>query len=783
MEKIQRAAQWIWLSPDCHAVNSYIDFRKEFELETPVGAGLLQISAIGDFLAQIDGIPIGRGQFSDYPEAPTFSEFPLPSALAAGRHVIAITGYRPGTDFSTFRDGPPGLCALLELGSIAIPTDHTWRSRPNPAYRSGPIEHVTSQLAFTFCYDARNEDGWLRAGFDDSGWAFAEPVARPVPVKRPVPQQHEGERIAGVIATQGRLFRAAGEGSFADQVRATAMRQVPGGVLFGLAFEFGSTPLRFDGTVSYVIPPPEAPENGSFVTVDLGGEKAGLLELELDAPAGTVLDVSHGEHLADGRVRCRVGNRHFTDRYICREGRNRFRHPFRRLGCRYLELSITGAERNVTLHYIGLVPLTLPLPEESCFSNGDTLDSRLRAVAINTLRLCMHEHYEDCPWREQALYAYDSRNQALYGYQVWGNYAFAGTAFDLLGRGIRPDLLLELCAPARCGVTIPIFSFIWITALEEFGRYSGDDRLFFKFASQMEAMLQAALDRTDPETGLCHTPEGKGIWNFYEWLPDLSGTTALPPGTLSAPYNLYLLLALQGYTAMCNRNHRETAVGAPQLAEAIRRGFRNDREECFMTFRNKGELYGLHEHTNALAFVTKVADHRDISGVRTACHSGKLIKAGTSPLPFVIDMLMEFGPEARVLAANRIREAFTPMLFSGHDTLWETQRGERDFDGAGSLCHAWSSVSVYFNGACELGVRPLEQGFRKFRVAPYPGVHQMLSGTIPTPSGPIAVRCRRGEEGLELTVDCPSGCRPELVAYPEFPVVRFTVNGRRREVN
>lgn len=37
----------------------------------------------------------------------------------------------------------------------------------------------------------------------------------------------------------------------------------------------------------------------------------------------------------------------------------------------------------------------------------------------------MHEHYEDYPWREQALYAFDSRNQALYGYYAFGNYDFA----------------------------------------------------------------------------------------------------------------------------------------------------------------------------------------------------------------------------------------------------------------------------------------------------------------------------------------------------------------------
>ena len=28
-------------------------------------------------------------------------------------------------------------------------------------------------------------------------------------------------------------------------------------------------------------------------------------------------------------------------------------------------------------------------------------------TSARTLRLCMYEHYEDCPWREQAMYAND----------------------------------------------------------------------------------------------------------------------------------------------------------------------------------------------------------------------------------------------------------------------------------------------------------------------------------------------------------------------------------------
>ena len=68
----------------------------------------------------------------------------------------------------------------------------------------------------------------------------------------------------------------------------------------------------------------------------------------------------------------------------------------------------------------------------------------------------MHEHYEDCPWREQALYAMDSRNQMLCGYYVFQNKEFAASSLRLLALGQREDGLLELCAPARVGVTLSL---------------------------------------------------------------------------------------------------------------------------------------------------------------------------------------------------------------------------------------------------------------------------------------------------------------------------------------
>jgi hypothetical protein len=43
-----------------------------------------------------------------------------------------------------------------------------------------------------------------------------------------------------------------------------------------------------------------------------------------------------------------------------------------------------------------------------------------------------------------------------------------------------------------------------------------------------------------------------------------------------------------------------------------------------------------------------------------------------------------------------IEKKFGDMLKKGATSFWETIKGEADFDGAGSLCHGWSGLPIYY---------------------------------------------------------------------------------------
>lgn len=122
-------------------------------------------------------------------------------------------------------------------------------------------------------------------------------------------------------------------------------------------------------------------------------------------------------------------------------------------------------------------------------------------------------------------------------------------------------------------------------------------------------------------------------------------------------------------------------------------------------------------------------------------------------------------------------EDFLAMADRGATTFWETALGSKDFDGAGSMCHAWSSIHVGFYGKRTLGVTPLAPGFKKFEVKPYPGNCDFASGEIPTPSGNIEISWKKDASGrISVNICHPRNLTPTVSSYEEFPIGDVTIS-------
>ena len=53
---------------------------------------------------------------------------------------------------------------------------------------------------------------------------------------------------------------------------------------------------------------------------------------------------------------------------------------------------------------------------------------------------------------------------------------------------------------------------------------------------------------------------------------------------------------------------------------------------------------------------------------------------------------VKYGP----IILEEIDRDFGYMLKNGATTFWETILGQRDFEDAGSLCHGWSALPLYY---------------------------------------------------------------------------------------
>ncbi|MBQ9503370.1 MAG: family 78 glycoside hydrolase catalytic domain [Lentisphaeria bacterium] len=775
-KEIVENGAWIWAQDAGAGPDTFAAFRREITFDSVPGKVELDLAADSNFTLYVNGRVIPGTQFSDYPERKTYTAFDVSRHLVKGKNTVAVLVHYIGEDFLRELKGFPGLWAVLHDGQRVIDSSGpAWRAVRAPGFQPGNCIKFTLQLGFSTVFDAREPGActWTEPGFDDSAWPCAADVTQRFPRslrKRPLPVLTDCPCGETVLVQHGYVHRTGVGGTpsqvmYSDYLREVLLRKVisedilalyvSGNIVVGDQKKFvlspaGSFPFKFRGS-------DDRESNGYYIIADLGRETTGFITFDVDCSAGTVIDYALGEHLDSGRVRAHIAERNMSDRYICREGENRFQLRIRRCAGRYLELHFTEAARIPEIRFAGVAEQLYPLENETPFACSDSLRMKTHAIAVDTLKNCMHEHYEDCPWREQSLYAYDSRNQALYGYYIWGNYRFAETCFDLIGQSRRPDGYLALTAPGAHQLAIPIFSLAWIAEVYEHYFFTGSTALFERNAPVVRQLLDFFLSRPT-KSGLYFPGKGEGVWNFAEWVPGLAGNEAED----QAPFNIYLYEAL----LLADKLFRATGIAAPdyascaaKLGPAIEERFYLPQEKCYASFVEGEDAKFLHEHTQALMLFNGLVPHGKIPALLEKIRRGGLVSCTYSSMPFLIRALMRFGKDVQDYAASRVFEAFDSLTLLGATTLWENPADGSLGGDAASLCHGWSSLPVYFDKCCILGVRPLEPGFKTFTVTPYCGDLLRASGKVPTPCGNIEVAWERRGSGLDLDVKAPAGTK------------------------
>ncbi len=718
-------AKWIWSSYDGEP-NQYIIARADFSAGSGVCA--LKISADSQYAAYINGELAAFGQYADYPEYKVFDEIDVSKYVRPGKNELRIIAYCQVIDSSVYRAGRPGLIyEIAQSGHILAFSCETTQVTADTGFKSGAIDRVTHQMGYTFEYDSRPQaQNWTNAALVND--MPAELHARPV--KRMLLEPRANMRVT----SQGVYWPS------------------PKNDEIGMTMQYAPMAFRESRDMSGSIAQPSLPGvgvryaadassdcAGIYVTLDTGRETVGFIDFDIEVDADCEVLIGWGEHMDDQRVRTYVGGRNFAARYAAHKGCNRFMYELRRVGMRYITLFV-GAKR-FTLNYAGVRPVKYPLDMSPSFHTADALHSRIYDVCRDTLLACLHAHYEDCPWREQALYAMDSRNQMLCGYYAFGEYDMPRASLRLLALGQREDGLLELCAPARCYVTIPSFSLDFILALDEYLMFSGDRDFVREMLPVARRILDSMLARRD-DKGLIPVYVDKKYWNFYEWRPGLDGhlghSSEEFAGRCDAPLNMLAAECarrLAHMIALLGENGADAyAAAADELSARTDAAFWNAERGLYNTYITaRGEMQHECELTQALAVYCGVCSSEHRARALELLASEKLPPVSLSYSIFLFDALLSAGDKYSRAAFARVARTWGDMLTQGATTFWETEQGGWDFDRGGSLCHAWSAVPLYLYMAYALGVKPTQPGFAKYEVKPLISGMYELSGKIKLP--------------------------------------------------
>ena len=737
-------AQWIWHRPLEYMDNFHLLARRELALEAAPAQARLWVSANNFYLVYVNGQLLGRGPSPSFPEWQYFDCYEVAPFLRAGVNVLAVRCYNFGpTMESVLRQdpGPGGLLLQLEVdGEPVVVTDGAWRVLQDPSREQRTEPLSGHRGGFKEVCDARREVlGWDQVGFDDSAWPAAQ-VLGPVgtaPWRHLIPREIPPLRRERVLP-QEVYFHC-------------------GGRSYGGASYDVSAPeaLRQDDD-SCALVQPLGPDFAPSILLDFGQEVYGYFEVEIAESAGGAMELSFGESL----------NLTLIDRLTLRPGAQTY-GPIERRGGRYLQLTFRDCSGPVAVRRVVCQRQSYPVEPAGDFRCSDARLNRIWEVGRYTVQMCLQDHYEDCPWREQSLYGGDLAVGALLSYYAFGVQDLARKVLRQLARTQHADGHIFSLGPAPgLDWIIPEFPAFWILSLADYYRHWGDLDLVRELFPALRRLLAWYDSHTD-EQGLFVRTEGQNFGPFVDNLSNIQAQSQL------AAEDLIISEAYRRAGDLARELGEGESAAAWQAAATVRKVAVESafwREECgclIDSLEPGGDT--VTQITNGLALLyDAVAPARRASLARVLLDRSlaPAMRAGYMNF-YMVEALAHAGRHHE--AVERIREYWGGMLDRGATTCWET------FDPASppgtipprlwSLCHGFCSGPVYLLPAQVGGIRALAPGCARVEVAPRPGELDWVRATVPTPRGTVRVTClqERATRTVDLEVCLPAETAAEVL--------------------
>ena len=657
-----KKAKWIWID-DVNAVNQYVDFYMDFVVSSLKTTHLLALSVTGNYALYVNDELVCCARFDDFPEFKFFDEIDISKYLKKGINSVKVCAY------------------AFNLG--------TYRSLPmKPAFIAEITDSEGEVVACTGCDTACSFSPFYKSGFLPK---FA--AGNQFSVELFPEQVHEERHTATLIEVDYKLFK-----------RPIKLCVLGDDLLSKLvdkgSFEVDSDLVRNEKLQNAKLFSGQTNGDKLYFIFDLGSVTNGYLKFDFDLIEDAEVELVFGEHFTNGRVCASLGGRDFTHVIHAKKGKNDFTDYLNRFGLRYIQVYVYSSYCNI--RYFGMRYTEYPLTEYPLLTDNQ-LRQKIYKASVKTLKECMHEHYEDCPFREQALYAMDSRNQMLCGYYTFKEYSFARASIELLLKRIHVDGHTYLTAPCDRITTIPCFTLVTFLMLKEYTEHSNDKTLAEELWDKITFIIEKFSSFVD-EAGLLPRFKKQGVWNFYEWTEGMWnewGDHPLAEGSVEYPsvLNAFFVIALESYSWLANKLGKPIAnceEKIKKIKEKMFKFFWSKEKECFGAYLTDGKLTHFNELANSMMLYVGVGDRDSRIKVSDKLASGKLSEMTLSMMIYKYQALIDMDEKYIEYVNQDIDKKWGYMISKGATTFWETLKGAEDFGGAGSLCHGWSAIPAYF---------------------------------------------------------------------------------------
>jgi len=758
-------ARWIAPANVEHQHNTCFRARKSFRIRGKPSSSVLHIAAESYYRLFVNGIDVGRGPVRGTRAVSFFDSYDITSLLNSGENCLAVAVQSP--NLPTFKVAPVETAVLIQIdGDTTITTDQSWQVQIAPDWRSD-VPLYTFQIGYMEWHDLRNEPAGWKTGEDNGKWDAAVIVAEDhriggkVLLPRDIPALHERRFLPTELSSQAATPR------LSDLAETSVAQRMSDEVhLPHLA-----APNLLTNLLSNLHPEliePLADGQGISLIFDFRHEVNGRFEIDITAPAGTIMDVGYEEELVNGRLDLTHFSYLFADRYVLREGRQTVSNVFAERGFRYLQIVLRNFDRPVRLHKMEAIERLYPYSERGSFQCSDPLLNKIWSACVQTLKVCSTDTLVDCPWRENTLYFNDMLVAAVTSLQVFGDARIIARCYRLavsqaLANGLLPSAVPVGVLPdmdtdaSRIRMTIPSASMLLPSMLEEYLLYTGDEAMVQEFIEPVLKILTTFATWEDVD-GLITLP--KEYWNMIDWsypngsLDGLNTSTLnwMHVGALNATARLLGALGDQ-------RDVSPFKEKAAIISRAIDRGFWDESKQAYIEyFDDEGKPKLISQLSHAAAVLSGELPENRMAASVVAMQSNAFL----APELFKHHLVLRALATQRCgqAALDRIREHWGPIVMSGSSTIWEMnvhQHGKSAFEGAGSICHAFSTTPVDFFQSIILGVRPLEPGFRRCRISPQTLDLDQASGSVPTPMGNLRVAWQRSADEVKLQLEVPHG--------------------------